>query len=437
MFADLPLFIKLGLILATLLSVIIIYTEKKFSILKTIVLFIASVGLFLSLFSLADNAYKILTYPTYKATIVHVDEIEKVDDEGDTYFMYQPTYTFYDGQKEIKVKSAISTGGELEIGEEVKIAYKNGEFVEYTEGTFIFIIATLIGLSITGFTLFIIMGMAFNKNFNFTKHGLRLFRILVSLFIFMFIFGILRKFWLIYLGEEDISNMSMFVLIIVFALSLLVLNAMVKFDSLYSKDKNTLNKKKKSRKTRRKTRRKKSVKKDLNPFDSNIIALVGILFFATIFSIISLLMYSDDGINLFVVVFGLIGVGGAISSFYFYLSYLYFKTLSFELDTPIRNGKILKGSFFLKRNIQKNTIFMAVLENMHQVQTIDRERKKSHRTETIWMMEKELLYKKEAGGFYIPFSFIMKDYKRGTLQLSIKAKVRWITFIRSYTLDKK
>ena len=43
----------------------------------------------------------------------YFDEIEREDDEGDTYLMSQPTYTFSDGQKEIQVKSTMSKSGEL------------------------------------------------------------------------------------------------------------------------------------------------------------------------------------------------------------------------------------------------------------------------------------------------------------------------------------
>jgi len=165
MFTNLPLSVKLGLIVAILLSTIMIYLEKKFSIFKIIGVFIASVLLFMSIFSLGNNIYKIVEYPTYEATIVHIDTREKKDEDGYTYLMYQPTYTFNNGEKEIKVKSTMSTGGRLEIGAKTKIAYKNGEFLEYTEGTLIWIIALLIGLSITFFILFMLMGIAFNKEF--------------------------------------------------------------------------------------------------------------------------------------------------------------------------------------------------------------------------------------------------------------------------------
>ena len=431
MFTNLPLSVELGLIVATLLSAIMIYFEKKFSIFKIIGVFIASVLLFMSIFSLGNNIYKIVAYPTYKATIVHVDTREKKDEDGYTYLMYQPTYTFNNGEKEIKVKSTMSTSGKLEIGAKRKIAYKNGEFLEYTEGTLILIIALLIGLSITFFILFILMGMAFNKEFKIEKYLLLLFRIVASLFLLLMLFGILQKFWFIYWGEEELSNMDMFVLVVFLFLVLLGLKAMQTIDSTYVKKNIEIDKHKKSSK-----KEEKDSLEDLNPFDSNIIALVAILFFATIFSIIAFVKYLDDGVDMFVVIFGLIGIGGAMFSFYFYLSYLYFKKLSFKLYTPLTKGVTLKGRFLLKRNIQRSTMFMVSLVNTHKVLTLE-EGKYKYRTKVLWEREEVSSVERGVEGFKIPFSLSSKNYHKGKLELKIKAKLKWFTFVRSYTLDEK
>jgi len=434
MFTNLPLNVETGLIVGILLSSLMVYFDKKLSIGKMIIVFIASIFFTITLFSLFGKINKIVTYPTYEAIIIHVDEHEEDDEEG-SYLMYTPTYALNVDGKEVHVTSHMSSGGEFEIGEEVKIAYKDGKFLEYNTGTIIFTIGTLIGLAITFFTLFIIIGRAVNKQFDTVKYGLLLIRVIFSLFLLLVIFGILKKFWILYLGEEYISNMGVLALSVMLFIATIGLRAMIDFDSLYSKEKPSV---KEKRKKRRKSLSKKKEEDDLNTFDSNIVSMIGILFFCSIFSIIAITMYSDDGISFFVIVFGAIGAGGTMLSLYFYLSYLYFRNLSFKLYTKqIRKDVTIEGSFILRRAVSKNTRFTVALINTHRIPTINSDGERDYKIKTLWRKEETPVVKRLEEGVKIPFSLSSKGYTKGKLEITIYAKIKWISFKRSYILKKK
>ena len=438
MFTNLPLNVEIGLIVGILLSSLMVYFDKKLSIGKMIIVFIASIFFTITLFSLFGKINKIVTYPTYEAIIIHVDEHEE-DDEGGSYLMYTPTYALNVDGKEVHVTSHMSSGGEFEIGEEVKIAYKDGKFLEYNTGTIIFTIGTLIGLAVTFFTLFIIMGRAVNKQFETVKYGLLLIRVIFSLFLLLVIFGILKKFWVLYLGEEYISNMGVLALSVMLFIATIGLRAMIDFSSVYNEEKPSVKeKRKKKRKKRRKSLSKKKEEDDLNTFDSNIVSMIGILFFSSIFSIIGIVMYSDEGINLLVVVFSAIGAGGTILSLYFYLSYLYFRNLSFKLYTKqIRKDITIEGSFILRRAVSKSTDFTVALINTHRIPTIDSDGERDYKIKTLWRKEETPIVKQLEEGVKIPFSLSSKGYTKGRLKITIYAKTKWISFSRSYILKEE
>ncbi len=180
--------IEIGLIIATLLSLKLMFFEKKLYIFKTIILFIFSLLLSVSIFSLGSDIYKIAFYPTYKATITHIDKYLEDDIEGGgEYLMYQPTYTFNNGQKDIQIKSSKGTRRKLEIGDTVNIAYKNGEFLGSAIDSFIVGIAKALGVFLSFFIIFSIMGTVFTKRSSIRKYHSWMDNMLVLFFLFSFL----------------------------------------------------------------------------------------------------------------------------------------------------------------------------------------------------------------------------------------------------------
>ena len=72
--------VEIGLLVGTLLSLKLMFFEKKLFFFKTIILFIASILFSRGIFSLGNDIYKIAFFPTYKATITHVDKSENYDE---------------------------------------------------------------------------------------------------------------------------------------------------------------------------------------------------------------------------------------------------------------------------------------------------------------------------------------------------------------------
>lgn len=436
MLTNLPVYIILGLLLAILLSTIMLTQKKTASsnfIMSTIkIVFIVIFSILLSSLStlFMKHLYQLITYPTYEATIISLDKRKKTDEDGDTYYMYQPTYNLYDGKKEITIISNMATT-DIEIGDKVNIAYKDGSFIERQEGTIIMIVAELIGLSI----LFFILGiLVFKEQRKYL--GIYLFKSILFLFLLLFTYGILHKLWLHYLGEVFISATMLFALIVMLAV------VGIGFMFIFSKPFNSIESKKEENKTRevkKKRKRKKSTKHNkkrvIDELDLNLGLAIGLLIFLVIFSIISLTMYIDEGLNFFSILFGLISIGMSMASFYFYLAYKYFKNISLSLFTRIQNGNPLKGEIVLNRNIKKSTKFIILLQNTHKVPYINKEGERDERTEVIWEIEQKALVVRKNNNFSIPFSFSFKNYKNGDLRLKVKANLKKITFTREFPLD--
>ena len=185
--------VDIGLIVATLLSLILMFFEKKISIFKTIILFIFSVLLSVNIFSLGSDIHKIVSYPRYTATITHVDKHVESGGYGGDYLVYKPTYTFNDGQKDITIKS-LETGRNFKIGDRVNIAYQNGDFLGSAIDMFILIIYKVFGAFLSYFILYNIMGIVFIKRSSIRKYHSFIDDIIVLLFLFSFLLPLSLKF---------------------------------------------------------------------------------------------------------------------------------------------------------------------------------------------------------------------------------------------------
>ena len=185
--------VDIGLIVATLLSLRLMFFEKKISIFKTIILFIFSVLLSVNIFSLGSDIHKIASYPRYTATITHVDKHVKSSGYGEDYIVYKPTYTFNDGQKGITIKS-LETGRNFKIGDRVNIAYQNGDFLGSAIDMFILVIYKVFGAFLSYFILYNIMGIVFIKRSSIRKYHSFIDDIIVLLFLFSFLLPLSLKF---------------------------------------------------------------------------------------------------------------------------------------------------------------------------------------------------------------------------------------------------
>ena len=184
--------VEIGLLVGILLSLKLMFFEKKLSIFKTIMLFIFSLLLSASIFSLKSDIYKIAFYPRYTATITHVDKHIEYNAEGDL-LVYNPTYTFNDGEKNITIRS-LGTGRNFKIGDRVNIAYQNGDFLGSIIDMFILVIAKAWGAFLSFFIIFSIMGTVFTKRSSIRKYHSWIDNMLVLYFLLSFLLPLSLEF---------------------------------------------------------------------------------------------------------------------------------------------------------------------------------------------------------------------------------------------------
>ena len=212
---QLPTGIQIALILATTISFLLflraISTKHYFYFFRNILLaFFASLLLFPLSGWLVGTIYGFITYPAYDAVIHEVIEETRTNDSGGEYQMYSAKYKFLDeNNNEIIIKSSLSTSGELFVGDNVTVKYKDGEVIEYTMAG---ILLPLGGLMALGFLPIILMYLLFEsiglkkgqiKIFNLELHYI--FRVFIPFALLIMLGASINKVWLGISGAERIG----------------------------------------------------------------------------------------------------------------------------------------------------------------------------------------------------------------------------------------
>ena len=149
-----------------------------------------------------------------EVTVIKVEEIFhevdafEDDDEAEDYYTYEVTYSLVDENNQtIEKEGAFSAVHPPRIGSKAKVAYSDGELLEYTHyaiGTLVFFFLFMV---VTFVPLLLIFLLAIGVNFEQIKHlGVRLFFRVILTFILLSLSAILLyKVWLSLSGQEPME----------------------------------------------------------------------------------------------------------------------------------------------------------------------------------------------------------------------------------------